>query len=804
MNDFNIYLETTNVYMNKDFKQEEYKNQEILSLEKYEKAKKEITSWNGYKATSLFSLTQLAKQEEVNKIYYKDESTRFGLKSFKALGGAYAVANILIEKLKEKGINVDSKDLISKKYIDFTSKITVACATDGNHGKSVAWGADLFGCNCNIYIHSHVSENRKKEIEKFNAKVLRINGNYDDSVKFASNEAQNNGYIIVSDTSYEGYTSIPKDVMQGYTVMVKEAIEQMDEKPTHIFLQGGVGGMAAAVISVFHELYGKEAPKFIIVEPNNADCLLQSAKNSTPTIVEGELETIMAGLSCGEVSLLAWEVLKDITTAFISISDGSIAKTMHLLKNSEHSIISGESAVAGLAGFLIISKNEDYKKQLQINKDSNILFFGTEGDTDEEIYKKLINEQDMQILEINNDLLLKQINELGNIGLDKLDGGRTRIALDKFEKEGRDKLVSWMKELNLDIQIDKIGNIIGTLNPVNENINKQPLVMGSHIDTVKNAGALDGCYGVLAGLSVIRAFREKNILPSRPISVIAFTNEEGVRYQPDMMGSLVMAGGLDTEIALNTVGTDKTILKEELEKIGYLGTLEPTSIKPYKYLELHIEQGPILEANKKEIGVVENLQGISWKEVTIEGKANHAGTTPNNMRFDALQAMALIRTFLKEYTDKEISTLATIGSLSVEPNVINVIPRKVTFTVDLRNPNEQKLEEIEKILNDYLKKLETEFSLKITTKKLARFEPVNFNESICKDIEESAKKLNLSYQRITSGAGHDAQMISRIAPSAMIFVPSKNGISHNPAEFTEDYQLINGAKVLLDVVLKNI
>lgn len=174
------------------------------------------------------------------------------------------------------------------------------------------------------------------------------------------------------------------------------------------------------------------------------------------------------------------------------------------------------------------------------------------------------------------------------------------------------------------------------------------------------------------------------------------------------------------------------------------------------------------------------------------------------MRFDALQAMALIRTFLKEYTDKEISTLATIGSLSVEPNVINVIPRKVTFTVDLRNPNEQKLEEIEKILNDYLTKLETDFSLKIRTKKLARYEPVNFNESLCNDIEESAKKLNLSYQRITSGAGHDAQMISRIAPSAMIFVPSKNGVSHNPAEFTEDYQLINGAKVLLDVVLKNI
>lgn len=390
MNDYYNYLNTTNCFFNTQYKLEDYKHQNILSLKKFEKAKKEINSWHNYKPTSLHSLDNLAKKNNVNKIYYKDESTRFGLKSFKALGGAYAVANILINYLKENGIEAKSKDLISKKYYDYTNKITVSCATDGNHGKSVAWGAKMFGCNCNIYIHSHVSENRKKEIEKYDATIIRIDGNYDDSVRIASSEALKNGFITVSDTSYEGYTQIPKDVMQGYTIMVDEAVNQIENKPTHIFLQGGVGGMAAAVISFFHEKYGKNSPKFIIVEPKNADCLLQSAKYQKPTIVEGKLETIMAGLSCGEVSLLAWEIIKYSVSAFISISDDSVAQTMKLLKN-DNSIISGESAVAGLAGFLIISNDENIRKTLGINQSSDLLFFGTEGDTDEEIYKQLVS-----------------------------------------------------------------------------------------------------------------------------------------------------------------------------------------------------------------------------------------------------------------------------------------------------------------------------------------------------------------------------------------------------------------------------
>lgn len=369
-------------------KKRDYVHQDILSLQNFEKAKKEISSWKNYKQTNLCSLDDLAQKNCVSKIYYKDESSRFGLKSFKALGGAYAVVNLLINELKKQDIDANSNDLFEKKYLDKTSQITVSCATDGNHGRSVAWGASIFGCQCEIYIHAHVSDTRKNAIAQYGAIVHKVNGNYDDSVRVADEEAKKHGYFIISDTSYEGYTEVPKDVMQGYTVMVDEAIEQMKEKPTHIFLQGGVGGMAAAVVSFVHETYGKFLPIFVIVEPKNADCLLKSAKNQKPTIVEGELETIMAGLSCGEVSLIAWDILKDTVSGFMSIDDKIVPEVMKLL--ARVNIVSGESAVAGLAGFLLASSDKKLRKKLKLDKNSKVLCFGTEGDTDELMYKKLV------------------------------------------------------------------------------------------------------------------------------------------------------------------------------------------------------------------------------------------------------------------------------------------------------------------------------------------------------------------------------------------------------------------------------
>lgn len=412
----------------------------------------------------------------------------------------------------------------------------------------------------------------------------------------------------------------------------------------------------------------------------------------------------------------------------------------------------------------------------------------------------------ISLLPLDAECLLHQIRVLGRIGVDEAAGGRTRIALTDDEKAGRDQLVKWMHDLQLDVRIDRIGNIFGILHAATEQGNRHPLMVGSHIDTVRNAGALDGCYGVLAGLAVARAYRDAGVTPPRAIVVGAFTNEEGARYQPDMMGSLVYAGGLPLEAALDAIGTDGTRLGDELARIGYAGEMEPGAIIPREYLELHIEQGPILEAEGRLIGVVENLQGISWQKITIQGTANHAGTTPTRLRHDAGYVAAAIVAFLREQVVSAApeTTLATAGSLRLEPDIINVIPRKAVLTVDLRDPDEQRLQAAEKLLAAFLVKTAVQEGVKIETERLVRFEPVVFDPGLADEIEASALRFGFTYRRMTSGAGHDAQMISRIAPAAMIFVPSHEGISHNPREHTEEQQLVQGAQVLLDVVQRRL
>ena len=398
--------------------------------------------------------------------------------------------------------------------------------------------------------------------------------------------------------------------------------------------------------------------------------------------------------------------------------------------------------------------------------------------------------------------LLRQVHELGTIGQDAGQDGRTRIALTDAEKAGRDLLARWMRELDLDIRVDRMGNIFGILHAASPSGEVQPLMMGSHIDTVRNAGALDGCYGVLAGLAVIRAYRNVGIRPPRAIIVGAFTNEEGVRYQPDMMGSLVYAGGMEVQTALDTIGIDGTRLGDELERIGYAGDMEPGVLVPREYIELHIEQGPLLEAEGRLIGIVESLQGISWQRVTVTGVANHAGTTPTRLRHDAGYAAAACIAHLREQVVGAApgTTLATTGSLRFEPDVINVIPRKATFTVDLRDPDENRLQAAEQRFADFLVALAAREGVVIETDRLVRFQPVAFDPGLVDRIEAAAQRRGLPHMRMTSGAGHDAQMMARIAPSAMIFVPSREGISHNPREHTDDEQLILGAQVLLDVV----
>lgn len=402
-------------------------------------------------------------------------------------------------------------------------------------------------------------------------------------------------------------------------------------------------------------------------------------------------------------------------------------------------------------------------------------------------------------MDINKERLLDSIFMLGKIGIDA-SGERTRLAASDAEKEDRDFVVKQMREAGLDVVVDRIGNIFGIWQ-TEENRKEAPLMIGSHIDTVINAGQYDGCYGVLTGIEIVRTLKEQKAALKRPLVVGAFTNEEGVRYQPDMMGSLVYAGDLSLDEALDSVGTDGTILRDELTRIGYGGTVDPGFIKPYAFIELHIEQGPIMDAKGISIGAVENLQGISWQRISIEGAANHAGTTPTDMRIDAGLAASKVNVFMRERClASSGKTVCTVGTMALEPNAVNVIPSKAVFTVDVRNPNEEKLKEEEMALAAYLKKLEETDHVKIHTERLVRFEPVEFDNGICKITEKMAEKRGLSHCRMTSGAGQDAQMMARICPTAMIFVPSVKGISHNPKEYTRDEDLVGGANVFLDIV----
>lgn len=395
--------------------------------------------------------------------------------------------------------------------------------------------------------------------------------------------------------------------------------------------------------------------------------------------------------------------------------------------------------------------------------------------------------------------LLGRIRTLGEIGRDA-DGRLIRLAASDTEKLGRDRFVAWIEGAGLQVAVDRIGNIFGIWKPDSVTDNA-PLMLGSHIDTVIGAGIYDGCYGTLSGLEVIETLRAEGLTPSRPIVVAAFTNEEGVRYAPDMMGSLVYAGGLDVDTALATIGTDGTILGDELERIGYAGERQPGFPRPHAYIELHIEQGPVLEREGIRLGAVEHLQGISWQKVVITGDANHAGTTPISMRRDAGHAAARVVTFLRDRAQaSNTPTVATVGCMRFEPDVINVIPSRATFTVDLRDPDEERLREEEAALATLLDRLSAEEQVGVSVERLARFEPVKFDQNIVRLIEEAARERGLACRRMTSGAGHDAQMIARIAPSAMIFVPSIGGISHNPKEYTDDEDLVAGANILLDVV----
>lgn len=358
-------------------------------------AREVIASWPGYEQTPLLALPALASLLGVGELHYKDESSRFGLGSFKALGGAYAVARLLQRQVAQHTGQAEPgmASIINAEHADIVGQITVCCATDGNHGRSVAWGAERFGCDCVIFIHATVSEGRKQAIERFGAKVIRTEGNYDDSVRAAQEAADSNGWFVVSDTSYPGYVDIPKDVMQGYEVMVAEADEQLASKPTHVFIQTGVGGVAAAVAAYFTRRYGPDRPQIILADPDQSACWLETLRAGKPTAVSGELDTMMAGLACGEISLLAWTILRQHADAVVAIPDSGVAPMMRQMAfplDTDPVAVAGESAVAGLLALALVTQMAETRESLALTSESSVLVFGTEGDTDAELYQELV------------------------------------------------------------------------------------------------------------------------------------------------------------------------------------------------------------------------------------------------------------------------------------------------------------------------------------------------------------------------------------------------------------------------------
>jgi len=408
-------------------------------------------------------------------------------------------------------------------------------------------------------------------------------------------------------------------------------------------------------------------------------------------------------------------------------------------------------------------------------------------------------------LRVDGDRLWARIEALGEIGAIEGPAGErgcARLALTELDGQGRDLVVGWMRDLGLDVAIDAIGNVVGTRAGVDPSA--APVMTGSHIDTVATGGRFDGNLGVLSGLEVIETLEQHGIRTVHPLAVAFFTDEEGSRFAPDMLGSLVFAGGMGVEDALDVRAVDDDArLGDELERIGYAGSLPcPTDVAPHAYVELHIEQGPILEDDGITIGVVEGVQGISWTELSISGRSAHAGTTPMRMRRDAGYAAAEITTFARRLAvEMGDGQVATVGRLEVHPGLVNVVANAVTMTVDLRNTDDTELRKAEEALAAEVSRVAAAEGVTVTTRTLARFEPVDFDAATIDLVEATARRLGHSTKRMSSGAGHDAQMLARICPAAMIFTPSVHGLSHNIAEHTHPADVTAGADVLLQTLL---
>jgi N-carbamoyl-L-amino-acid hydrolase len=402
-------------------------------------------------------------------------------------------------------------------------------------------------------------------------------------------------------------------------------------------------------------------------------------------------------------------------------------------------------------------------------------------------------------LRISFDRLRARLDALAEIGA--IDGGGScRLALTDADRAGRDLVVTWMHDLGLRVTVDGIGNVVATWPPDRFD---PPVLTGSHIDTVATGGRYDGCLGVLAGLEAVETLMTAGVDTERPLAVAFFTDEEGSRFAPDMLGSLVFAGGMALEDGLSAVAVDGAVLRDELERIGYAGPEPCPARPPHAYVELHIEQGPVLEAEGVTIGAVTGVQGISWTEVVITGQSNHAGTTPMAMRRDAAAAAFGVGMFVRALADElGPPQVATVGRLTLHPNLVNVVAARATMTVDLRNTDGSVLREAEARLHAFLDEVATAEGVTVEHRSLARFDPVEFDPDVIALVDRLGREHGHTVRRLPSGAGHDAQMLARVCPSGMVFVPSAKGISHNPAEHTDDRDLEAGANVLLHCLLE--
>ena len=335
------------------------------------KAYNSISKWKGYSQTPLIRLNKLSKELKVNNIFYKDESKRFNLKSFKALGGAYAV----------KEISKRNKNVI------------ISSATAGNHGRSVAWGAQRLGLKCKIFISQNVSESRANSIRELGAEVIRVKGNYENSLKQCLKKSKKNNWKVVQDVSTKNYSYIPKLTMAGYSIMIKEISKQTNKYITHVFLQAGVGGMAAGVVAGIAK-YFKRIPKIIIIEPKNAACVLESIDKQKMTKIKIKKESVMGGMSCNEMSLIPWKILRYTTNCCLTVSDNKIPETVAMLAKksfSDKKIIGGECSAPGAISLISLCNNKSLREKIKLNSDSNILLIGCEGDVDKSLYNKLLN-----------------------------------------------------------------------------------------------------------------------------------------------------------------------------------------------------------------------------------------------------------------------------------------------------------------------------------------------------------------------------------------------------------------------------